>query len=104
MEEKQKRLFLGQPLPPEEKVRWNHLVELLGKSETLVESMTEEQRMARNCLTAMTLGELSLEATVEKWQPHTTWSEETKEETEPWGRHIKVADEKAGYFKRVPLE
>lgn len=104
MEERQKRLFLGQPLSPEEKVRWNYLVELLGKSNKLEESMTEEQRMARNCLTAMTLGELSLEATVEKWQPYTTWSEETKEETEPWGRHIKVADEKAGYFKRVPLE
>lgn len=104
MEEKQKRLFPGQPLSPEEKVRRDHLLELLDKSHKLEESMTEEQIMARNCLTAMTLGELSLEATVEKWQPYTTWSEETKEETEPWGRHIKVADEKAGYFKRIPLE
>lgn len=104
MKEKPKRLFLGQPLSPEEEVRWDHLVELLDKSHKLVESMTEEQRMARNCLTAMTLGTQSLEAMVEMWQPYTTWSEETREETEPWGRHIKVADEKAGYFKRIPLE
>lgn len=104
MEEKQKRLFPGQPLSPEEEVRWDHLVELLDKSHKLEKSMTEEQRMARNCLIAMTLGELSLEAMVEMWQPYTTWSEETREETEPWGRHVKVADEKAGYFKRIPLE
>lgn len=104
MEEKQKRLFPGQPLTPEEEVRWDHLVELLDKSEKLTESMTEEQRMARNCLTAMTLGELSLEAMVEENQPYTTWSEETREEAEPWGRHVKVADEKAGYFERIPLE
>lgn len=104
MEEKQKRLFPGQPLSPEEEVRWDHLVELLGKSHKLEKSMTEEQRMARNCLIAMTLGTQSLEAMVEMWQPYTTWSEETREEAEPWGRHVKVADEKAGYFKRIPLE
>lgn len=104
MEEGQKRLFLGQPLSPEEKVRWNHLVELLHKSHKLVESMTEEQKMARNCLTAMTLGELSLETEVEVYQPYTTWSEETKEEVGRVGLYVKQADEKAGYFKRIPLE
>ena len=104
MDEKQKRLFHGQPLTPEEDARWDHLVELLEKSHKLTESMTEEQIMARNCITAMTIGELSMEAMVEKYQPYTTWSEETVEETEPWGRHVKVADEKAGYFKRIPLE
>lgn len=104
MEERQKRLFPGQPLSPEEKVRRDHLVELLDKSHKLEESMTEEQIMARNCLTAMTLGELSLEATVEKWQPYTTWSEETREEVGRVGLYVKQADEKAGYFKRIPLE
>lgn len=72
MEEKQKRLFPWQPLSPEEKVRRAHLAELLDKSHKLEKSMTEEQRMARNCLIAMTLGELSLEAMVEKYQPYTT--------------------------------
>ena len=104
MEEKQKRLFLGQPLSPEEKVRWNHLLELLGKSEKLEESMTEEQRMARNCLTAMTLGELSLEAEVEVYQPYMTWSEETREEVGRVGLYVKLVDEKAGYFQRIPRE
>lgn len=104
MEEGQKRLFPGQPLSPEEEVRWDHLVELLDKSIKLTESMTEEQRMARNCLTAMTLGELSLEAEVEVYQPYTTWSEETREEVGRVGLYVKQADEKAGYFKRIPLE
>lgn len=104
MEEKQKRLFPGQPLSPEEEVRWDHLVELLDKSIKLTESMTEEQRMARNCLIAMTLGTQSMEAMVEKYQPYTTWSEETREEVGRVGLYVKQADEKAGYFKRIPLE
>lgn len=104
MKEKPKRLFLGQPLSPEEEVRWDHLVELLDKSHKLVESMTEEQRMARNLGDLMSGERMTIEGFLETVQPYTTWSEETREETEPWGRHIKVADEKAGYFKRIPLE
>ena len=103
MEEKQKRTQISQ-WPQLDEAKREHLLMLMEKASELSESLTEEQRMARNCLTAMTLGELSLEAEVEVYQPYTTWSEETKEETEPWGRHIKVADEKAGYFKRIPLE
>ena len=92
MEEKQKRLFPGQPLSPEEEVRWDHLVELLGKSHKLEKSMTEEQRMARNLGNLMNEERVTIEGFLETVQPYTTWSEETREETEPWGRHVKVAD------------
>ncbi len=103
MEEKQKRTPFSHWEQLDE-AKKEQLLALMEKGAELERSLTEEQRMARNCLIAMTLGELSLEAMVEKYQPYTTWSEETREETDPWGRHIKVADEKAGYLKRIPLE
>lgn len=76
----------------------------MEKGAELERSLTEEQTMARNLLDLMSGERMTIEGFLETVQPYTTWSEETREEVEPWGRHIKVADEKAGYFKRIPLE
>lgn len=103
MDEKQKRTQISQ-WPQLDEAKREHLLMLMEKASELSESLTEEQRMARNLGDLMNGERVTIEGFIETVQPYTTWSEETKEETEPWGRHIKVADEKAGYFKRVPLE
>lgn len=103
MDEKQKRTQISQ-WPQLDEAKREHLLMLMEKASELSESLTEEQRMARNLGDLMNGERVTIEGFIETVQPYTTWSEETREETEPWGRHIKVADEKAGYFKRIPLE
>lgn len=103
MEEKQKRTQISQ-WPQLDEAKREHLLMLMEKASELSESLTEEQTMARNLLDLMSGERMTIEGFLETVQPYTTWSEETREETEPWGRHIKVADEKAGYFKRILLE
>lgn len=103
MDEKQKRTPFSHWEQLDE-AKKEQLLMLMEKASELSESLTEEQRMARNLGDLMNGERVTIEGFIETVQPYTTWSEETKEETEPWGRHIKVADEKAGYFKRIPLE
>lgn len=103
MEEKQKRTPFSHWEQLDE-VKKEQLLALMEKGAELERSFTEEQTMARNLLDLMRGERMTIEGYLETVQPYTTWSEETREETEPWGRHIKVADEKAGYFKRIPLE
>jgi len=103
MEEKQKRTQISQ-WPQLDEAKREQLLALMEKGAELERSLTEEQTMARNLLDLMSGERMTIEGFLETVQPYTTWSEETREETEPWGRHVKVADEKAGYFKRIPLE
>lgn len=103
MEEKQKRTPFSHWEQLDE-VKKEQLLALMEKGAELERSFTEEQTMARNLLDLMSGERMTIEGFLETVQPYTTWSEETREETEPWGRHVKVADEKAGYFKRIPLE
>lgn len=103
MEEKQKRTPFSHWEQLDE-AKKEQLLALMEKGAELERSLTEEQTMARNLLDLMSGERMTIEGFLETVQPYTTWSEETREETEPWGRHIKVADEKAGYFKRIPLE
>lgn len=103
MEEKQKRTPFSHWEQLDE-AKKEQLLALMEKGAELERSLTEEQTMARNLLDLMSGERMTIEGFLETVQPYTTWSEETREETEPWGRHVKVADEKAGYFKRIPLE
>lgn len=103
MEEKPKRTPFSHWEQLDE-AKKEQLLALMEKGAELERSLTEEQTMARNLLDLMSSERMTIEGFLETVQPYTTWSEETREETEPWGRHIKVADEKAGYFKRIPLE
>lgn len=103
MKEKQKRTPFSHWEQLDE-AKKEQLLALMEKGAELERSLTEEQTMARNLLDLMSGERMTIEGFLETVQPYTTWSEETREETEPWGRHIKVADEKAGYFKRIPLE
>lgn len=103
MEEKQKRTPFSHWEQLDE-AKKEQLLALMEKGAELERSLTEEQTMARNLLDLMSGERMTIEGFLETVQPYTTWSEETREETDPWGRHVKVADEKAGYFKRIPLE
>lgn len=77
---------------------------LMEKGAELERSLTEEQTMARNLLDLMSGERMTIEGFLETVQPYTTWSGETREEVGRVGLYVKQADEKAGYFKRIPLE
>ncbi len=80
------------------------LLALMEKGAELERSLTEEQTMARNLLDLMSGERMTIEGFLETVQPYMTWSEETREEVGRVGLYVKQADEKAGYFKRIPLE
>lgn len=103
MEEKQKRTPFShwEQLDEEKK---EQLLALMEKGAELERSLTEEQTMARNLLDLMSGERMTIEGFLETVQPYTTWSEETREEVGRVGLYVKQADEKAGYFKRIPLE
>lgn len=103
MEEKQKRTQISQ-WPQLDEAKREHLLMLMEKASELSESLTEEQTMARNLLDLMRGEKMTIEGYLETVQPYTTWSEETREEVGRVGLYVKQADEKAGYFKRIPLE
>lgn len=77
---------------------------LMEKGAELERSLTEEQTIARNLLDLMSGERMTIEGFLETVQPYTTWSEETREEVGRVGLYVKQAGEKAGYFKRIPLE
>lgn len=103
MKEKPKRTQISQ-WPQLDEAKREQLLALMEKGAELERSLTEEQTMARNLLDLMSGERMTIEGFLETVQPYTTWSEETREEMGRVGLYVKQADEKAGYFKRVPLE
>lgn len=103
MEEKQKRTPFSHWEQLDE-AKKEQLLALMEKGAELERSFTEEQTMARNLLDLMRGERMTIEGYLETCQPYTTWSEETREEVGRVGLYVKQADEKAGYFKRIPLE
>lgn len=103
MEEKQKRTQISH-WPQLDEAKREYLLMLMEKASELSESLTEEQRMARNLGNLMNEERVTIEGFIETVQPYTTWTEETREEMGELGLYVKQADEKAGYFKRIPLE
>lgn len=103
MEEKQKRTPFSHWEQLDE-AKKEQLLALMEKGAELEHSLTEEQTMARNLLDLMSGERMTIEGFLETVQPYTTWSEETREEVGRVGLYVKQADEKAGYFKRIPLE
>lgn len=103
MEEKQKRTPFSHWEQLDE-AKKEQLLALMEKGAELERSFTEEQTMARNLLDLMSGERMTIEGFLETVQPYTTWSEETREEVGRVGLYVKQADEKAGYFKRIPLE
>lgn len=103
MEEKQKRTQISQ-WPQLDEAKKEQLLALMEKGAELEHSLTEEQRMARNLGDLMNGERVTIEGFIETVQPYTTWSEEFREEMGRVGLYVKQADEKAGYFKRIPLE
>ncbi len=103
MEEKQKRTQISQ-WPQLDEAKKEQFLALMEKGAELERSLTEEQTMARNLLDLMRGERMTIEGYLETVQPYTTWSEETREEVGRVGLYVKQADEKAGYFKRIPLE
>lgn len=103
MEEKQKRTPFSHWEQLDE-AKKEQLLALMEKGAELERSLTEEQTMARNLLDLMSGERVTIEGFIETVQPYTTWSEETREEVGRVGLYVKQADEKAGYFKLIPLE
>ena len=103
MEEKQKRTPFSHWEQLDE-AKKEQLLALMEKGAELERSLTEEQRMAKNLGDLMNGERVTIEGFIETVQPYTTWSEETREEVGRVGLYVKQADEKAGYFKRIPLE
>ena len=103
MEEKQKRTPFSHWEQLDE-AKKEQLLALMEKGAELERSLTEEQTMARNLLDLMSGERMTIEGFLETVQPYMTWSEETREEVGRGGVYVKQADEKAGYFKRIPLE
>lgn len=103
MEEKPKRTPFSHWEQLDE-AKKEQLLALMEKEAELERSLTEEQTMARNLLDLMSGERMTIEGFLETVQPYTTWSEETREEVGRVGLYVKQADEKAGYFKRIPLE
>lgn len=103
MEEKQKRTPFSHWEQLDE-AKKEQLLALMEKGAELERSLTEEQTMARNLLDLMSGERMTIEGFLETVQPYMTWSEETREEVGRVGLYVKQADEKAGYFKRIPLE
>lgn len=103
MKEKQKRTPFSHWEQLDEAKKEQFLA-LMEKGAELERSLTEERTMARNLLDLMSGERMTIEGFLETVQPYMTWSEETREEVGRVGLYVKQADEKAGYFKRIPLE